>query len=50
MMNKSKYDFLVNMYEDNLGVDAIEAAYHNIFRTQSGKKLCKEMFVCGEKV
>lgn len=42
-------DFLVNMYEDNLEVDAIEAAYHNIFRTQFGKKICKEMFYMERK-
>lgn len=37
-------DFLVNMYEDNLSKDAIEAAYNTIFRTESGKRICKEMF------
>ena len=38
-------DFLVNMYEDNLSKDAIEAAYNTIFRTESGKRICKEMFL-----
>ena len=38
-------DFLVNMYEDNLSKDAIEAAYNTIFRTESGKRICKEMFI-----
>lgn len=34
-------DFLVNLYEDNLGQDAIRSAYHRIFRTESGKTLCR---------
>ena len=38
-------DFLVNMYEDNLPMDAIETVYNKIFRTESGKKICKEMFI-----
>ena len=38
-------DFLVNMYEDSLPKDAIEAAYNTIFRTESGKRICKEMFL-----
>lgn len=37
-------DFLVNMYEDHLPMDAIETAYHKIFKTESGKRICKEMF------
>ena len=38
-------DFLVNMHEDELSREAIETAYHKIFRTKTGKKLCKEMFL-----
>ena len=38
-------DFLVNMYEDSLPMDAIETVYNKIFRTESGKKICKEMFI-----
>ena len=38
-------DFLVNMYEDSLPRDAIETAYNTIFRTESGKRICKEMFL-----
>lgn len=38
-------DFLVNMYEDSLTMDAIETVYNKIFRTESGKKICKEMFI-----
>ena len=37
-------DFLVNIYEDGLSAQNIEHAYKNIFRTDSGKKLCREMF------
>lgn len=37
-------DFLVNMHEEDLSADAKEKAYNNIFRTESGKKICKEMF------
>ena len=38
-------DFLVNMYEDSLTMDAIGTVYNKIFRTESGKKICKEMFI-----
>ena len=38
-------DFLVNMHEDSLPKDAIETAYNKIFKTESGKKICKEMFL-----
>ncbi|MCM1282437.1 MAG: HD domain-containing protein [Roseburia sp.] len=37
-------DFLVNLYEDGTGHKGIEKAYQNIFRTESGKKLCRTMF------
>ena len=37
-------DFLVNLYEDELSKEEIEHAYEKIFRTASGKKLCREMF------
>ena len=38
-------DFLVNMYEDSLPMDAIETVYNKIFRTESGKKICKKIFI-----
>lgn len=38
-------DFLVNMHEDKLSREAIETAYNKIFRTETGKKICKEMFL-----
>lgn len=37
-------DFLVNLYEDQVTETAIRNAYDRIFRTESGKKLCREMF------
>lgn len=37
-------DFLVNLCEDNADLSAIKAAYQNIFRTESGKKMCRRMF------
>lgn len=37
-------DFLVNLYEDGLSKQAIKHAYKNIFRTDSGKSICREMF------
>ena len=37
-------DFLVNILEDGLSKEAALQAYHNIFKTESGKKICQEMF------
>lgn len=37
-------DFLVNLYEDNATTESIENAYKKIFKTSSGKILCREMF------
>ena len=37
-------DFLVNMYEDELPEEARQNAYRNIFRTEAGKKICREMY------
>ena len=37
-------DFLVNICDDNLTKDAALKAYNNIFKTESGKKICQEMF------
>lgn len=38
-------DFLVNAYEDNLTKEAIESVYKKLFRTESGKNICKMMFL-----
>ena len=37
-------DFLVNLFEDNLSKEAAVIAYKNIFKTETGKRICKEMF------
>ena len=37
-------DFLVNLYEDKAGNHAIESAYESIFKTESGKKIFRDMF------
>ncbi len=37
-------DFLVNLYEDGVSPDAVRKAYQNIFQTENGKKICRNMF------
>lgn len=37
-------DFLVNLYEDEVSVQAVKTAYEKIFLTESGKRICREMF------
>ncbi len=37
-------DFLVNLYEDNSSKSAINTAYSKIFKTDTGKYLCKVMY------
>ncbi|MBO5238352.1 MAG: HD domain-containing protein [Lachnospiraceae bacterium] len=37
-------DFLVNILEDSLSKEAALQAYNSIFRTECGKKICREMF------
>ena len=37
-------DFLVNIMESEMSKEAAEKAYHNIFRTECGKTICREMF------
>lgn len=37
-------DFLVNLYEDKADMDTITKAYDNIFVTESGKRLCRQLF------
>lgn len=41
-------DFLVNLYEDGLEKQGIEHVYEKIFKTDSGKKICREMFHLNE--
>jgi predicted metal-dependent HD superfamily phosphohydrolase len=37
-------DFLVNFFEDETSKEGIKKAYDSIFKTETGKKLCREMF------
>ena len=37
-------DFLVNLYEDSVPKAAAQSALDKIFKTQTGKTICKEMF------
>ena len=37
-------DFLVNIMEDELSGEAALHAYHNIFKTECGRKICRDMF------
>ena len=37
-------DFLVNIYEDNMDLQARENAFGNIFRTSTGKRLFRQMY------
>lgn len=37
-------DFLVNLHEENESKEEIEKAYREIFRTETGKNICKTMF------
>lgn len=37
-------DALVNLYEDQLPEDAVEAMLRNVFRTKTGSLICRTMF------
>jgi predicted metal-dependent HD superfamily phosphohydrolase len=37
-------DFLVNLYEDEASKDVIKSVYNHIFSTETGKKICREMY------
>ena len=37
-------DFLVNLYEDSLPPEAQRHTYETIFKTKSGKRLCRELY------
>ena len=41
-------DILVNIFEDNMKVEAIENIKENIFKTESGKKLIDTMYLNNE--
>ena len=37
-------DFLVNIFEDGLSKDTVQAVYSKIFRTAAGKRICRKMY------
>jgi HD superfamily phosphodiesterase len=37
-------DFLVNLYENQSSEEAIQNTYNTIFKTESGRKVCSQMF------
>jgi HD superfamily phosphodiesterase len=37
-------DFLVNLHEDKVSKDGIKHAYDHIFMTETGKKICREIY------
>lgn len=37
-------DFLVNLFEDSSPREAVESVYEKIFRTETGRRLCRTMF------
>lgn len=37
-------DFLVNLYDDGATKDGVVSAFNSIFRTNTGKLLCRQMF------
>ena len=37
-------DFLVNLYEDAISEGGQKHAYERIFRTETGKRLCRELY------
>ena len=38
-------DFLVNIYEHEMDKENIRSVYDKIFKTESGKQLCRQMFL-----
>ena len=39
-----RVQYLIAHHEDELPEEAMQNAYRNIFRTEAGKKICREMF------
>lgn len=37
-------DFLANFYDEKMDIEHIRAAYKNIFKTETGKKLCHDLY------
>ena len=43
-------DFIVNLYEDNASLSAVQKAYDKIFRTDTGKRLMEKMYLSRPEV
>lgn len=41
-------DFLVNLYEDSISPEGQRQAYEHIFRTETGKRLCRLLYPASE--
>lgn len=37
-------DFLINLYEDGISKEGVQRAYEKILVTETGKRICREMF------
>lgn len=37
-------DFLVNLYEDSISPEGQQKAYEHLFRTETGRRYCREMY------
>jgi len=37
-------DFLANFHDENMNIEQIRSAYNTIFKTETGKKLCHDMY------
>ena len=42
-------DFLVNMSENHMGIEACRSIYERIFRTTTGKRICRRMYAVREE-
>ena len=42
-------DFLVNLYEESSDLETVKSTYKKIFRTNSGKMICRKMFGFSEQ-
>lgn len=41
-------DFIVNMCEDQMPLDSVQSVYNNIFRTDAGKNICRNLFALND--
>jgi len=38
-------DFLVNMFEEEMTANAVKSAYDKVFKTETGRRLCENMYL-----